>query len=79
MLQPVCEPATSGAQVHDVYQLQDVPTQIVSWARLNTASMPKTHPLCNKSSWEGTGLWILETICYNVLLSQEVLADLLDM
>ena len=41
--------------------------------------MPQTHPPYNESSWVGTGMWSLETICYNVFRSQEVLEDLLDL
>ena len=79
MLQPQCRPATCDVQVYDVHYLQDVPTQIVSWARLNTTSVPQPHPLYNRSGGVGTEVESLETICYNVFRSQEVLEDLLDL
>ena len=59
--------------------MQDVPTQIVSRANLNTTSVPQTHPAYNESSWVGTGMWSLETISYNVFHYHEVLEDLLDL
>ena len=59
--------------------MQDVPTLIVSWTKLNTTSVPQTHPTYNESSWVGTGMWSLETICYNVFHYHEVLEDLLDL
>jgi hypothetical protein len=79
MLQPQCRPATCDVQVFDVHYLQDVPTQIVSWANLNTTSVPQTHPAYNESSWVGTGMWSLETICDSVIRSQEVVAGQLDL
>jgi hypothetical protein len=54
-------------------------TQVVSWARLNTTSVPRTHPPYNDSSCVGTGMWSLDAICYNVFRSQEVVEGLLDL
>ena len=41
--------------------------------------MPQTHPPYNDSSRVGTGMWSLETLCYNVFRPQEVLEGLLDL
>jgi hypothetical protein len=42
-------------------------------------SMPQTHPPYNEPSWGDTGMWSLETNCYNVFTSQEMLEDMLDL
>ncbi len=52
---------------------------MVNCARLNTTSVPQTHPPYNEFSWVGTGMWSLETICDSVIRSQEVVAGQLDL